>query len=225
MINRQPTNDSRQIAEPYRLREYPFLRTTVLERSRFDIGTVKLAHRAEPEALIFPKTVMLKDSAMSRSLSAANASGELGRLGAGPPGGTDARRDDGHAPAPARVGACARAGRAGRAVLRGGRGPGRGQGRASGAAHPSPLGHGATELTFRRPAGAGAAPPCPADHRRGSDPAVGRGVSGPGSADRADDASTSSSSTMGSTPRLRRKRDVVGRTVASGTTKQRYECF
>src|SRR5438445_2377376 len=92
-------------------------------------------------------------------------------------------------------------------------------------AHSSPLGHGADGTHLRRPAGAVAAPAGPADGRRGSDPAVGRGVSGPGPADRADDASTSSSSTMGSTPRLRRKRDVVGRTVASGTTKQRYECF
>src|SRR5207245_4717196 len=120
VINRQPTNDSRQIAEPYRLREYPFLRTTVLERSRFDIGTVKLAHRAEPEALIFPKTVMLKDSAMSRSLSAANASGELGRLGAGTPGGSDARRDAVHEPDTASVGAGAWAVLDGRYVVRGG---------------------------------------------------------------------------------------------------------
>src|SRR6266705_1242006 len=76
------------------------------------------------------------------SESATNASEEWRRPGAAAPGGADARRDDDHAPALARVGPCARAGRAGRAVSRRGRGAGWAQRPASTAAHPSSLGHG-----------------------------------------------------------------------------------
>src|SRR5437867_3252965 len=111
------------------------------------------------------------------SESAANASEEWRRPGAGAPGGADARRDDDHAPALARVGPCARAGRAGRVVSRGGRGPGGPQGPASTAAHPSSLGNGGDGAYLRGPARAGAPPPRAADGRRGSDVALGGGVS------------------------------------------------
>src|SRR6266852_7273023 len=121
---------------------------------------------------------------------AAKASGEWRGPGAGTPRGADAGRDDDHAPALARVGPCARAGGAGRAVSRGGRGPGGPQRPASPAAHPSSLGHGGDGALLRRAAGAGAAPPRAADGRRGSDVALGGGVSRPGPADRADDAAT-----------------------------------
>src|SRR5438067_749424 len=80
---------------------------------------------------------------------AAKASGEWGGPDADASGGADARRDVDHAPALARVGPCARAGRAGRTVSRGGGGAGGPQGSASTATHPSSLGGtAATELTF-----------------------------------------------------------------------------
>src|SRR5712692_8204000 len=119
---------------------------------------------------------------------AAKASGEWGGPGAGAPGGADARRDDDHATALARVGPCAGVGRAGRTVSRGGRSPGGPQRPASPAAHASSLGDGGDGAHFRGPARAGASPPRAANGRRGSDVALGGGVSRPGSADRADDA-------------------------------------
>ena len=59
---------------------------------------------------------------------------------------------------------------------------------ASGAAHPSSLGRDGDGADVRRPTRAGSTTPSAANDRRGSDPAVGGGVSGPGPADRADDA-------------------------------------
>src|SRR2546428_14118321 len=70
---------------------------------------------------------------------------------AGASGGADARRDVDHAPALARVGPCARAGRAGRIVSRGGGGAGGPQGPASTAAHPSSLGNGGGGAHLRLP--------------------------------------------------------------------------
>src|SRR2546426_6845664 len=122
------------------------------------------------------------------SESATNASEEWRRPGAAAPGGADARRDDDHAPALARVGPCARAGGAERVVWRRGRRPGRAQGPASTAAHPSLLGDGGDGAHLRRSARAGAPPPRAADDRRGSDVALGGGVSRPRSPDRPDDA-------------------------------------
>src|SRR5207247_2983948 len=122
------------------------------------------------------------------SENARNASEEWRRPGAAAPGGADAGRDDDHAPALARVGPCAGAGRAGRTVARGGRGAGGPEGPASTGAHPSSLGHGGDGAHLRGPAPAGAPPPRAADGRRGSDVALGGSVSRPGPADRADDA-------------------------------------
>src|SRR5947207_12241332 len=109
------------------------------------------------------------------SESAANASEEWRRPGAGAPGGADAHRHDDHPPALARVGSCARAGRAGRVVSRGGRGAGGPQRPASTAARPSSLGHGGDGAHLRRTARAGTPPPRAADDRWGSDVAFGRG--------------------------------------------------
>src|SRR6266581_2572967 len=73
---------------------------------------------------------------------------------------------------------------------------------ASTAAHPSSLGHSGDGAHLRRAARAGAPPPRAADDRWGSDVAVGRGVSRPGPADRADDAAAAG---RGVDARLRRQ--------------------
>src|SRR5256712_13621381 len=109
---------------------------------------------------------------------------------AGASGGADARRDVDHAPALARVGPCARAGGAGRTVSRGGGGAGGPQGPASTATHPSSLGDGGDGAHLRGPARAGPPPPRAAKGRRRSDVALGRDVSRPGPAERADDTAT-----------------------------------
>src|SRR5438445_13873358 len=62
------------------------------------------------------------------------------------------------------------------------------KGRPSTAAHPSSLGNGSDGAHLRRSACAGAPPPRAADDRRGSDVALGGGVSRSRSADRPDDA-------------------------------------
>src|SRR5262249_2203148 len=119
---------------------------------------------------------------------ARNASREWDGRGAGPARRADADGDGDDAPGSARLGPWAGAGGPGRALSRGGSGPGRGEGAAPAGAHPSALGDGGDRADVRGPARADV-PPAGAGHPgRRSALALGGPVSGPRSADRADDA-------------------------------------